>query len=205
VKNRRVPPPLDGVVVGAGLAHEHGREEDVESYAARLAPVRLAYLDPPYNFRQYTAYYHLPNLICRYPRLDDPDAWFEGLAYVRGQNMADDRPSAFCGVRTFVPAMRRLLAALPAEVVVLSYFTGRNHWARFDSGPDDTGLRLLGDLLREDGFEPNSLEVVRVPRTNYASYGGYTARTVDELLLVARKRPVVPHGLSSPVARWVVW
>jgi adenine-specific DNA-methyltransferase len=182
------PPPLDGVLTGGVLTHDHGREEDSEAYAARLAPVRLAYLDPPYNFRQYTAYYHLPNLLCRYPHLDDPDAWFDGLAYVRGQNMTGDRSSQFCGTRSFVPALRRLLAAVPAEVVVLSYFTGRNHWARFDSESDDTGLHLLGNLLSEDTFEPGSLEVLRVPRTNYASYGGFTARTIDELLLVARKR-----------------
>lgn len=193
-----VPPPLDGVLTGPGLRHAHGHEQDVGSFVAGVAPVRLAYFDPPYNFRQYSAYYHLPNLICRYPHLDDPAAYFDALSYVRGQNMADDRPSEFCGARSFVPAMRRLLRATPADVVVLSYFTGRNHWSDFDSGPDDTGLRLLGSLLTEDQFEPGSLEVVRVPRTNYASYGGYTARTIDELLLVARRRG---PQVAGPAAR----
>ena len=182
------PPPLDTVFTRPARAHDHGSEADVGSYVAGLAPVRLAYFDPPYNFRQYSAYYHLPNLICRYPHLADPAAYFADLAYVRGQNMTDDRPSEFCGSRSFVPALRRVLAATPAEVVVLSYFTGRNHWSEFDAGPDDTGLRLLSALLTEDQFVPGSLEVLRVPRTNYASYGGFTARTVDELLLVARKR-----------------
>jgi adenine-specific DNA-methyltransferase len=193
-----VPPPLDGVFVPGSRRHTHGCEQDVEAFVADLAPVRLAYLDPPYNFRQYTAYYHLPNLICRYPWLPDPDAYFAELAYVRGQNMADDRPSQFCGTRTFVPAMRRLLRVVPAEVVVLSYFTGRNHWSSFDSGPDDTGLDLLGALLSEEPFEPGSLEVVRVPRTNYASYGGFRARTVDELLLVARKQAAPAKAALSP-------
>lgn len=186
------PPSLNSILDGASeLVHHHGHEEEVRSYVSALDPVRVAYFDPPYNFRQYTAYYHLPNLMCRYPYLTDVTSYFEGIEFVRGQNMADDRPSQFCSTRSFLPSMKALLDATPAEVVILSYFNGRNHWAKFDSGPDDTGLELLGELLQGENFETGSLEIRRLPRTNYASYGGYTARKVDELLLIARKKPMV--------------
>jgi adenine-specific DNA-methyltransferase len=181
-----VPPALDPVLAGVG-GHWHGREADTSEVIDSLPPQRLAYFDPPYNFRQYTAYYHLPNLICRYCEIPDLDQYFEGLKYVRGQNMVDDRPSVFCSAQAFLPAMRDLLLRTPAEVVVVSYFTGKNHWSQFDSDPDGRGLRLLSELMQEAPFKPGTLQVFRVPRTNYASYGGYTARKVDELLIVAQK------------------
>ena len=183
---RLAPPPFDPVFEGIG-GHWHGHEEDTSQVVDSLGPQRLAYFDPPYNFRQYTAYYHLPNLICRYCEIEDLNDYFDNLEYVRGQNMAEDRPSAFCSAPAFLPAMRNLLLRTPADVVVISYFTGRNHWSQFDSDPDDRGLRLLSSLLEEPPFKPGSLRMIRVPRTNYASYGGYTARKIDELLLVAEK------------------
>jgi|SRR5579872_1301710 len=181
-----MPPALDPMFEGAG-GHWHGREADTSEVIDSLSPQRLAYFDPPYNFRQYTAYYHLPNLICRYCEISDLDHYFEGLEYVRGQNMVYDRPSAFCSARAFLPAMRDLLTRTPSEVVVVSYFTGKNHWSQFDSDPDDRGLRLLSELLQEPPFKPGTLQVIKVPKTNYASYGGYSARQVDELLMVAEK------------------
>jgi adenine-specific DNA methylase len=185
---RLLAPPLDQVLVPGG-GHRHGREEDAVTFARGLPEQVLAYLDPPYNFRQYTAYYHLPNTICRYPTLIDPNDYFSKLEYVRGQNMADDRPSEYCSSRTFLASMKGLLEAIPADTVVVSYFTGRNHWStQFDSGPSDVGLEMLSGLLRSEQFEAGSLQVHRVPRTNYASYGGYSARQVDELLLIAHKR-----------------
>ena len=86
--------------------------------------------------------------------------------------------------------MRTLIAGTPADVVVVSYFTGRNHWSKeFDSDPSDKGLEAICGLLEGPEFTSGSLRVHRIPRTNYASYGGYVARQVDELLLVAGKRP----------------
>jgi hypothetical protein len=45
-------------------------------------------------------------------------------------------------------------------------------------------------LLQEDTFEPGSLTITEVPRKNYASYGGYRARDVHELLLMADRKPI---------------
>lgn len=181
-----VPPPLDDVLAGPG-DHVVGQEDSV-AFAGHAGPHRLAYVDPPYNFRQYTAYYFLPNLVVQYPDLEDPDGYFAGLEFVRGQNPADDFTSDFCSATKFIDAMRQLLKACNADTVLVSYFTGKNHWSKFDSGRSDAGLDLLSALLEEEGFMPGSLTVTEVPRKNYASYGGYRAREVHELLLLADKR-----------------
>ena len=119
--------------------------------------------------------------------MPDPEAYFDGLQFVRGQHPADDFASTFCKPRRFIDDLRTLIQRARCKTVVISYFTGRNHWSQFDSGPDDVGRQRLSDLLSEDIFEQGSLAVDAVPRRNYASYGGFTARTVDELILVARK------------------
>lgn len=179
-------PALDPVIGGVG-GHRSGRERDSLDFIGEVDDHAVLYLDPPYNFRQYTAYYFLPNVLCRYPDMENPREYFEGLRYVRGQHPDDDFSSTFCKPARFIDDMRTLISRARCQTVVISYFTGRNHWSAFDSGPDDIGRQRLSALLSEDMFEPGSLTVTEVPRRNYASYGGYTARTVGELILTARK------------------
>jgi len=180
-------PPLDVMLTGVG-GHRAGREQDSLEFVRTVDKHEVLYLDPPYNFRQYSAYYFMINLISRYIEIEDLDAYFGALTYVRGQNPADDFVSSFCKPTRFIEDMRTLIHRANSDAVVVSYFTGRNHWSRFDSGPNDTGLRLLSELLSEPEFEPGSLEVRSVERRNYASYGGFSARMVDELLISARIR-----------------
>ncbi|MCP9837280.1 DNA adenine methylase [Cyanobium sp. N.Huapi 1H5] len=177
------PPALDGVLGGAG-GHVVG-QEDSNTFVTHVGHHRMMYIDPPYNFRQYTAYYFLPNLVCRYPDLVDPETYFSQLSYVRGQNPDDDFTSEFCSAGKFLIALKSLIASADVDSVLISYFTGKNHWSRFDSGRDDTGLIQLSELLSSDLFVDGSLSVREVPRKNYASYGGYRARDVHELLLLA--------------------
>ena len=184
----RFLPPLIDPLSGPDLRHVAGREEDSLEFIREVEPHSVLYVDPPYNFRQYTAYYFLLNVMCRYPELEDPDEYFGNVRYVRGQNPDDDFSSSFCSVRSFLDSMEALLTRAAAETVVLSYFTGRNHWSDFDSDPDDTGRALLSELLESDIFVPGSLRVTEVDRLNYASYGGYKARRVNELLLTAKKQ-----------------
>lgn len=195
----RFLPPLIDPLSGPNLRHVAGREDDSLEFIRQVEPHSVLYVDPPYNFRQYTAYYFLLNVICRYPELEDPDEYFRNVKYVRGQNPDDDFSSTFCSVRSFMDSMETLLSRAAAETVVLSYFTGRNHWSDFDSGPDDTGRELLSGLLERDMFVPGSLTVTEVDRLNYASYGGYKARRVNELLLTAKKRgtPVEREGSAD--------
>jgi hypothetical protein len=168
--------------------HRAGRAQDSLEFIGTVDRHAVLYLDPPYNFRQYSAYYFMINLISRYIEIDDLDGYFGALTYVRGQNPADDFVSSFCKPARFIDDMRTLIRRANCDAVVVSYFTGKNHWSQFDSGPNDTGLHLLSGLLTEGDFEDGSLEVRSVERRNYASYGGFSARMVDELLISARLR-----------------
>jgi adenine-specific DNA-methyltransferase len=183
------PQPTD-IMEGDALEHRVGRARDSLEYIEEVEPHAVLYIDPPYNFRQYAAYYFLLNVVCRYPEMDDLDSYFAGVKYVRGQNPEDDFTSTFCKPQPFLDDIARLIDRAKARSVVISYFTGRNHWSDFDSARSDTGLGLLQSLLQGSIFEPGSLRVSEVERRNYASYGGYRARSVHELILTAKKRQV---------------
>jgi adenine-specific DNA-methyltransferase len=180
-------PALDGLI-GDQRQHLVGHEEDSLNFIRRVPKHDVLYIDPPYNFRQYTAYYFLPNVLCRYPTLSDPGEYFDHVRYVRGQNPADDFVSSFCKAKQFIPSLRELIDRAKTRTVVLSYFDGRNHWNAFKEECNGEGYRRLTEFFGEDLFEPGSLEVRPVNRLNYQSYGGYKARTVAEYLFVAQKR-----------------
>ena len=63
--------------------HLVGKSEDSRDFVRTLAPHKVLYLHPSYNFRQYSAYCHL-NLLCRYPDIDDLDNYFSKVTYVNG-------------------------------------------------------------------------------------------------------------------------
>ena len=110
------------------------------------------------------------------------------VTYVRGQNPEDDFVSTFCSSSTFLRDMGGVMRDADAETVVVSYYTGRNHWSDFDRERDDTGLNRLRDLMTSSIFMADTFQAFEVDRLNYGSYGGYKARTVQELILVAKKR-----------------
>lgn len=199
---RLTPPALDPTI-GGMAGHQVGRERDTLDFIEEVDEHKVLYLDPPYNFRQYSAYYFLPNVICRYPDMDDPASYFADVQFVRGQNPADDFTSSFCKASRFISDMEALIERARCETVVISYYNGANHWGKFDSDPDNTGRERLTEMLTGHLFEPDSLRVVEIPRRNYASYGGFTARHVTELLLVARKVQTVPHASEGSALRGV--
>ena len=89
---------------------------DALSLAATLGPTDLLYIDPPYNARQYSGYYHVPELIAR--------GWFDGPVTLRGKTgllATDGQQSAWCSRRRVRPALAELLAATRASHVLVSY------------------------------------------------------------------------------------
>lgn len=172
-----------------GLISEHiGRAEDSLDFATKVPPHKALYLDPPYNFRQYTSYYFMLNLISRYAEIDDLDLFFSNIKYVRGQNMEDDFKSTFCVKQQFIPSLKKLIERSDCEYVIMSYFDGRNHWGQFKSDDADTiGKKLLEDFFESNVFVPGTFECLPVARKNYQSYGGHTAKSVQEFLFVAKK------------------
>ncbi len=174
--------------------------------ALRIAPYLPAcdilYLDPPYNFRQYTAYYHLLNFIAAYPFLDDPDAYLAELQFVRGQNMTDDFQSTFSMRDKFLASLRSLIEHVPARYVVLSYYGGRNHWNHWakTEEPTDSGLQHLVELFADTAlFESYEAVPVLQLRQNYQSRGGARKTMVNEHLLFGTRRTVAePVRTEAP-------
>lgn len=104
------------IVVGTGLkcAAHCG---DVVELAGDLGRFDLLYLDPPYNTRQYSAYYHVPELIA--------EGWFDAeLPTLRGKTglIEDSQKKSEWSTRDgCVPALEQLLEAVDATHVLLSY------------------------------------------------------------------------------------
>lgn len=161
--------------------------EDSLTFIERAPRHDVLYVDPPYNFRQYTAYYHLPNFFVRYPDIEDLDGYLSGLEFVRGQNMEDDFASPFSNRERFLPALRVLIEGARCRHVVLSYFDGVNHWNRFLAEDNSTGFQMIQRFFRSPLFRAGSLKVIPVDRMNYQSQNGYRAKKVTEYLFVAER------------------
>lgn len=164
---------------------------DAISAAAAFGRYEVCYLDPPYNFRQYSAYYHFLNFIAAFPFLPDVDAYLDELSHVRGQNPKDDFASDFCYRDKFVGALRHLIDNADCEHVVLSYYGGRNHWNHWSrvETPTDEGLRIISSVF-EDETLFRSAEIVPALdiRKNYQSRGGEQKELVNEYLFHGVRR-----------------
>ncbi|MBR8179303.1 DNA adenine methylase [Burkholderia ambifaria] len=198
------------LVLCSGPSAEIANADSIHA-AQSFAQHDICYLDPPYNFRQYSAYYHLLNFISAYPFLNDIEAYVDGLKHVRGQHPEDDFTSDFCFRTRFVDSLRKLIEAVEADHVVLSYYGGRNHWNHWAAvdEPTDEGLRELVSLFQDSQLF-TSCEVVPALdiRKNYQSRGGEQKELVNEYLFHGVKRdrqmnrcPASPSPLSANL-RW---
>ncbi|NKQ09400.1 DNA adenine methylase [Pseudomonas sp. SST3] len=178
--------------------------------ASAFAKHDICYLDPPYNFRQYSAYYHLLNFIAAYPFLEDIELYVAGLTHVRGQHPEDDFTSDFCFKTRFIDSLRKLIESTDAAHVVLSYYGGRNHWNHWASveEPTDQGLRELKTLFEDTGLF-SRCEVVPAleVRKNYQSRVGEQKELVNEYLFHGVRRAQSGSQLRppAPLAANVRW
>jgi len=184
---------------------------DSMAAASGFAGHDVCYLDPPYNFRQYGAYYHLLNFIAAFPFLPDIETYVGGLRHVRGQHPEDDFASNFCYKDRFIDSLRRLIANADADHVVLSYYGGRNHWNHWSavSEPTDEGLRELRALFEDRSLFMSSEVVPALEiRRNYQSRAGEQKELVNEYLFhgVRHARPARPAPQAiAPLAANVRW
>lgn len=151
----------------------------------------ICYLDPPYNFRQYNAYYHFLNFIAAYPFLDNVEDYVNGLSHVRGQHPKDDFTSLFCFKEKFISGLREIAESVRAGHIVLSYYGGRNHWNHWsaDKKPDDQGLKNIQNFF-EDTALFSSCEIVPALdiRKNYQSRIGEQKEFVNEYLFYGKRK-----------------
>ncbi|HEX7118862.1 MAG TPA: DNA adenine methylase [Longimicrobiales bacterium] len=89
---------------------------DAHAVVADHEPFDLLYLDPPYNTRQYPAYYHIPELIAI--------GWFDGPVRLRGKTglLPDqDKRSDWSRRARCEAALEALVATARCKHIVLSY------------------------------------------------------------------------------------
>jgi adenine-specific DNA methylase len=166
--------------------------EDSLKYIEKAPRHDVLYIDPPYNFRQYTAYYHLPNFFVLYPDIKDLDGYLSKLEFVRGQNMSDDFTSPFSNREQFLPALENLVRSAKCRYVILSYFDGVNHWNKFLAEDNSIGYQMIDRFFKSALFRPGSIKVIPIDRVNYQSQKGYHAKKVTEYLFVAERERKSP-------------
>jgi adenine-specific DNA-methyltransferase len=89
---------------------------DATQLVDTLARVDLAYLDPPYNQHRYFTNYHVWETLVRW---DAPTAY--GVACKRIDSRDEETKSVFNSKKTMPQALARTIAAVDAEVVVVSF------------------------------------------------------------------------------------
>lgn len=141
---------------------------DAAVVAANAGEVELLYVDPPYNARQYSGYYHVPEVIAR--------GWFETMPVLRGKTglvAGEGQQSDWCSARKAGNALATLLAATSAHHALVSYnseglLSERDLWdvlagaakngtvkrfsrdyRRYRSDSDRVGRVYQGDSVRE--------------------------------------------------------
>ena len=189
-------PPTNSIFVAPNSEYI-GKAQDTLEFVKEIPEHRVIYIDPPYNFRQYTSYYFMLNLLSQYPEIEDIDDYFSKIEFVRGQNMKSDFKSSFSSKKTFISSLKQLIQSANAKYVVLSYFDGKNHWSEFKSDSlDETGRAEIEKLFDSELFVTDSLKCIPIQRLNYQSYGGYSARSVNEFLFLGEKR-ILPQDKSE--------
>lgn len=171
--------------------------DDAVLAAGYISAHDVCYIDPPYNFRQYSAYYHFLNFVAATPVIEDLATYLDGLSHVRGQNPEDDASSDFCSKARFVSVLRTLIERTPAENFVLSYYNGRNHWNHWSAvdTPTSEGLvRLTALFADRELFDEFEVVPALNVRRNYQSRAGERKALINEYLLMGHKRQ---SGCSS--------
>ena len=106
--------------------------------AGTLGSFDLAYLDPPYNQHRYFTNYHVWETIVAW---DDPEHY--GVACKRVDARDEETKSVFNRKREMPGALRRTIAAVEAEIVIVSY--NDESWVPIDELRDM--CRVHGDVI----------------------------------------------------------
>ncbi len=171
------------------FAEDSNELHENPDFMRRINDESVLYIDPPYNFRQYSAYYHLLNFIAKYHDIEDVLEYAEGFKFVRGQNMADNFNSDYCYRDKFIDAMEQLVLGIPSRNVAISYYDENNHW---NHGRDSVSMEgreaMLGIFEKHQDLFDYDRSPHIIPRTNYQSQSGAHKKQIDELVFFARRK-----------------
>jgi len=108
--------PLELRIPELLVGHGTATRGDATQLARSLGPFDLAYLDPPYNQHRYFTNYHIWETLVAW---DAPEHY--GVACKRVDSRDDHTKSVFNQRRAMPPALRAVIQAVEARVVVVSY------------------------------------------------------------------------------------
>jgi adenine-specific DNA-methyltransferase len=111
---------------------------DATEVAGALGSFDLAYLDPPYNQHRYFTNYHVWETLVAW---DHPEHY--GVACKRVDARDDETKSVFNRKREMPDALRRTIASVDAEVVIVSY--NDESWVSLDDLVDMCSVH--GDVI----------------------------------------------------------
>jgi len=154
------------VIPGAG---SRALRADARALVPSLEPFDLLYIDPPYNNRQYPAYYHVPEIIAM--------GWSPVAPVLRGKVgllLHDtEKRSPFTSRRKGPAVLEELIAGAPCRHVALSYnaegvipektiarilkayarpgsyYCYKRRYRRYRSDADGVGRRYSGNVVEE--------------------------------------------------------
>lgn len=150
--------------------------------------IEVLYIDPPYNFRQYSDYYHLLNFIAEYPWIPNLKIYGERLEYVRGQNMQHSFKSQYCYKDSFQDSLTELISNTHCKHVIISYYDENNHWSHGKKKVSYDGRdSVIAALENSIGINYFEKEPYSVKRLNYQSRKGENKKNIDELFFYGRK------------------
>ena len=150
--------------------------------------IEILYIDPPYNFRQYSDYYHLLNFIAEYPWIPNLKIYGERLEYVRGQNMQHSFKSQYCYKDSFQDSLTELISNTLCKHVIISYYDENNHWSHGKKKVSYDGRdSVIAALENSIGINYFEKEPYSVKRLNYQSRKGENKKNIDELFFYGRK------------------
>lgn len=173
---------------------------DAGELAARLGPFDLAYLDPPYNQHRYYTNYHVWETIVAW---DHPEHY--GVACKRVDARDEATKSVFNRKREMPAALGATIAAVDAEVVVVSY--NDEAWVAVDELVEMCSVHgevvvLAFDSKRYVGaqigiHDPAGRKVGEVGRTRNTEYVLVAGPPATVATMTAPFRPVTISGTAS--------
>ncbi|MRJ47113.1 DNA adenine methylase [Fundicoccus ignavus] len=165
------------------------KNTDYKMIMDRIDSIDILYIDPPYNFRQYSDYYHFLNLIADYCDIESLEKYGENLEYIRGQNMKFSVKSQYSYKDTFTEALTELISNTRTKHVIISYYDENNHWNHGKTSTSMQGrMEVISALENSKDMEFVEALPVIFQRSNYQSRSGEKKKTIDELLFYGRKK-----------------
>lgn len=164
---RRIALAIPGFVVNTGR-NCRAIQGNVNEVVAELPALDLLYLDPPYNTRQYSSYYHVPELIAR--------GWFNEVPKLRGKTGLIEnahQKSAWSTVGGCVDALDDLLSKATFRYLLMSYNS---------EGiiPESEVRRLFKSYGRAETFQVFERDYERYRSDGDSELRQYKADTVTE-------------------------